>query len=264
MEILVATLIMSIGFLAASQMQFMAMKQKRLAVDGSKGSNFSQFIADYDFAEMKRRHLLNAAAYLDGQAGRTMDLSYCDNTPPAKCPEDTCLDPCTACPCNPLDIIRPASLTAPNCPSSPDPLKTRSIPDMFDSVPVVDGINPITLCTVTSEEDFNPSQLVFSTSESFCMGLEATVIAGAGNPIYISKVATICKDTASFPEILYLQLEYRVQSSKQYADQIADPTELNGKHKTMSEIATYLTAHIDDWSTVGGATWSQIVVPHMP
>jgi len=58
-EILVSVFIMSIGFLALSQMEFLSVRQTRLAEQGTMATNIIQFISDRDASEVKKRTLLN-------------------------------------------------------------------------------------------------------------------------------------------------------------------------------------------------------------
>ncbi|HSG31802.1 MAG TPA: prepilin-type N-terminal cleavage/methylation domain-containing protein [Thermodesulfobacteriota bacterium] len=54
LEILVAVFIMSVGFLALSQMEFLSVRQKQMAEAGSNATNIIQAAADKDLAEIKR------------------------------------------------------------------------------------------------------------------------------------------------------------------------------------------------------------------
>src|SRR3989337_3203505 len=82
-ELLSATLIMSIGFIAFAEMQFLSLLQKQRAELGSTATNAIQFISDRDIAEVKRIYLLNSNTRMDAQAGRALDLSYCDGSAPS-------------------------------------------------------------------------------------------------------------------------------------------------------------------------------------
>src|SRR5574341_101233 len=95
-ELLVATLIMALGFIAFAEMQFLSLLQKQRAELGSTATNAIQFISDRDMAEVKRIYLLNSNARLDAQAGRALDLSYCDGSANSVC---------GACPCDPLEAL---------------------------------------------------------------------------------------------------------------------------------------------------------------
>jgi len=96
-EVLVAVLIMGLGFLAMAEMEFLALRQKQRAEEGTVATNVIQFIADRDMAEVKRRHLYNSIVYMDAQAGKTYDLSYCTGSSGNSV--------CNSCPCNPLEFV---------------------------------------------------------------------------------------------------------------------------------------------------------------
>ncbi|HXG31563.1 MAG TPA: prepilin-type N-terminal cleavage/methylation domain-containing protein [Thermodesulfobacteriota bacterium] len=98
LEILVAVFIMSLGFLAAAEMQFLSLRQKQLAEQGTVATNLVQYVSDRDMAEVRRRYLLNATAYIDAQAGRTLNLSYCNGSGSSIC---------DGCPCDPLEALTP-------------------------------------------------------------------------------------------------------------------------------------------------------------
>ncbi|MBI2485479.1 MAG: prepilin-type N-terminal cleavage/methylation domain-containing protein [Deltaproteobacteria bacterium] len=102
LEILVAVFIMSLGFLAAAQMQFLSLRQKQLAEQGTIATNVIQYISDNDMAEVRRRYLLNATAYIDAQAGRAPNLNYCNGSANSVC---------GVCPCDPLEAITPNGVT---------------------------------------------------------------------------------------------------------------------------------------------------------
>ncbi|MGH7890669.1 MAG: type IV pilus modification PilV family protein, partial [Thermodesulfobacteriota bacterium] len=103
-EILIALSIMTIGFLAMAQMQFLSLRQKQQAEVGTVATNMIQFIADRDMEEVRRTHLLNAIAFVEAQAGRLNlnsdsepHLQYCNGE------KNVCND----CPCDPLAAVIP-------------------------------------------------------------------------------------------------------------------------------------------------------------
>jgi len=98
-EILVAVFIMSVGFLALSQMEFLSLRQKQMAEAGSNATNIIQAAADRDLAEIKRVALLNNQTFFAVKDGRTADFTYCDGS------KDYSI--CSNCPCNPLASITP-------------------------------------------------------------------------------------------------------------------------------------------------------------
>jgi prepilin-type N-terminal cleavage/methylation domain-containing protein len=87
LEVLIAILIMSIGFIALSQMQFLSLLQKQRAEAGTIATNIVQFM-----------HQLNILVLLDTIAQRTPDYTYCG---------DSTKFGCTECPCDPLTAFTP-------------------------------------------------------------------------------------------------------------------------------------------------------------
>ncbi|MCL4246501.1 MAG: prepilin-type N-terminal cleavage/methylation domain-containing protein, partial [Candidatus Dadabacteria bacterium] len=69
-EIIIAISIMALGFLAMAQMQYLSLRQKQRAEQGTVATNIIQFIADRDIERVKRSHLLNSIAFVEAQAGR--------------------------------------------------------------------------------------------------------------------------------------------------------------------------------------------------
>jgi hypothetical protein len=92
--------IMALGFLSLAEMEFLSLGQKQRAELGTTATNAIEFASETDLAEIKRRYLLNATAYLTAQAGGSPNLSYCNGSSTSIC---------GACPCDPLDVIMPLS-----------------------------------------------------------------------------------------------------------------------------------------------------------
>lgn len=135
-EIMIAVSIMALGFLAMAQMQYLSLRQKQKAEQGTIATNIVQFIADRDIEEVKRAHLLNSIAYMEAlsqKAGLEAHLQYCSSSN-----EDGM---CGSCPCNPLAMITPS--------------------------PFVDVS---TTCAVISIHDFDPNNVEFETDKSDCTG----------------------------------------------------------------------------------------------
>ena len=97
-EILITILIMSTGFIALSQMQFLSILQKQRAEAGTIATNIVQFANDSDLAKAKKMHQLNILVLLDTIAQRTPDYTYCG---------DSTKFGCTQCPCDPLTAFTP-------------------------------------------------------------------------------------------------------------------------------------------------------------
>ena len=119
LEILIAILIMSTGFIAMSQMQFLSLLQKQRAEEGTIATNIVQFATDSDLAKAKNMHQLNILVLMDTIAQRTPDFTYCG---------DSTKFGCTECPCDPLTAFTPT-------PDSGTVENTCSIVDINDFEP---------------------------------------------------------------------------------------------------------------------------------
>ncbi len=137
-EIIIAISIMALGFLAMAQMQYLSLRQKQRAEQGTVATNVIQFIADRDMEEVKRAHLLNSIAFVEAQAGRLNagssaepHLQHCMSGNPDRM--------CDLCPCNPLAEV------------TPNPLQDTS-----------------TTCAVVDPHDFDPEDVNFTTVAATC------------------------------------------------------------------------------------------------
>lgn len=97
LEILIALFIMSFGFISLSQMEYLSLRQKQLAAQGTDATNVVQFISDMDLAEIKRIYLLNSQIFLDELNDRGADYTYCNGSSNASV--------CSTCPCDPLEAL---------------------------------------------------------------------------------------------------------------------------------------------------------------
>jgi len=179
LEILVAVFIMSLGFLAAAQMQFLSLRQKQLAEQGTVATNVIQFISDRDMAEVKRLYLLNATAYIDAQAGRALNLSYCDGSANSVC---------DACPCDPLEAL------------TPNP---------------TDGVTETT-CAVIDVNNFDPTKVNFRTTDTQCKADGAAILEANGSPLYLVKRATTTRATLNGVQTLTVLVTYAVKTPPQF------------------------------------------------
>lgn len=179
LEILVAVFIMSLGFLAAAQMQFLSLRQKQLAEQGTIATNVIQYISDNDMAEVRRRYLLNATAYVEAQAGRVPNLTYCDGSANSVC---------DVCPCDPLEAITP----------NPD----------------VDGTE--TTCAAIDMNNFNPENLNFRTTPNQCKTDGAAILAANSSPLYFVKRAVTDVDQDATPDIITVSIAYAVKTLSQF------------------------------------------------
>lgn len=98
-EVLAALFIMSIGFLALSQMQYLSLKQTQLAHSGTTAANLIQAYSDSDLSRIRIIHSLNQQLVIRLSRDENIDandpiLTYCN------------ADPCGGeCPCDPLKVI---------------------------------------------------------------------------------------------------------------------------------------------------------------
>lgn len=140
-EIIVALVIMTVGFLAMSQMQYLSLRQHSLAEDGTVGTNFLQALSERDMSEVRRIHLLNSRVYLDSQQGKviTSQDDYCTGS----------IVPCdSGCPCNPFHILTSDTTTD----------------------------NTETSCAEINVDNVDPAAVEYETSKSDCTGAELYIV----------------------------------------------------------------------------------------
>ncbi len=231
LEVLVATLIMAIGFLATAQMGYLAFKRHQLAARGTEGANLLQYLSDRDLGELKRIHMLNSIVYLDAQAGRQTDTSYCDGSAPTSCSKPPCSDPCSSCPCNPFTRV------------------TNS---------VTDG-NVSTVCAAVDAADFDPSLVRYRTTVGECENDAAAIVAAGGTPLYVVRRSSTQIDTTTTPTTLTIDVTYAVKTPEMFADSGMSVLEKDSTARMSYE----LSGHLDDWSTFV-AGWNQVWIPHVP
>jgi len=224
---------MAVGFIATAQMEFLSLRQHQLARSGTDGTNVIQYINDTDMANIKSLHLLNSIAFIDAQAGRAPNLTYCDGAPPSTCPEKTCVDPCTACPCNPLSVVT-------------------------GSANVVNG-SVSTQCAVVDLDEFDPTKLMFHTVDTDCINDANAQLALGIEPTFIVRVARTNVDQTQTPNIVTIQLTYAVKDTKKF-----EHTKMSvDERDSLSTMSFAISAHIADWSVfIPG--WTQAYVPHVP
>jgi len=96
-EVLVALFIMSIGFLALSQMQYLSFRQSQLAHSGTTATNMIQAFSESDLSAVRNINKLNqnlVNKLSSGTSDIRRDLEYCKNN-----------ENCDACPCDPFLTI---------------------------------------------------------------------------------------------------------------------------------------------------------------
>lgn len=230
-EVMIALFIMTIGFLAMAQMQFLSLKQKQNAELGTIATNMIQFISDRDMAEAKRVHLLNSIAYVEAQAGRLDPLSgtephlqYCTGEQ----------NVCIGCPCNPLIAITP----------NPVPNQDQAGNDI-----------PETTCAVISTHDFDPENVEFKAVQSDC------VPANGGGLFVVKQVVTTIVNPGSTSQISRLDITYGVKTPLQFEETDFDSVSLKD---TIASQGFAISSHREDWSEIIGAGWNQVIVPHIP
>src|SRR3990172_4358574 len=208
LELLIATLIMSIGFIAFAEMQFLSLLLKQRAELGSTATNAIQFISDRDIAEVKRIYLLNSNTRMDAQAGRVLDLNYCNGSATSVC---------DACPCDPLEALTP----------NPD-----------------DGVNETT-CAAIDRHNFDPTNITFRTTKADCQDDGDTILAANRSVLYIVKEATTTVDAAVIPNIVEVQITYAIKTSPQFDD--TDIISVLIRDSIASQ-SFGVTAHVDNYS----------------
>ncbi|MGH7851559.1 MAG: type IV pilus modification PilV family protein [Thermodesulfobacteriota bacterium] len=207
-EIMIAVTIMAIGFLAMAQMQFLSLRQKQLAEQGTSASNIIQFIADRDMEEVKRAHLLNSIAFMEAQAGRLVPGS--DSEPHLQyCKTSNSKRLCDACPCDPLAEV------------TPDPSQALEI-----------------TCAVINIHDFDPKKVSFKGTVGQCSG-------GAGDSLVVVKrVASDTDDSVDPPETT-LNVTYGIKTKSQFAETGFGGI---SKKDTLAIQNMVFSAHEEDWS----------------
>jgi prepilin-type N-terminal cleavage/methylation domain-containing protein len=207
-EIMIAVTIMALGFLAMAQMQFLSLRQKQLAEQGTSASNIIQFISDRDVEEVKRAHLLNSIAFMEAQAGRLVAGS--DSEPHLQyCKTSNSKRMCDVCPCDPLAEV------------TPDPSQALEI-----------------TCAVINVHDFDPKKVSFKGTVGQCSG-------GAGDSLVVVKrVASDTDDTVDPPETM-LNVTYGIKTKSQFAETGFGGI---SKKDTLAIQNMVFSAHEEDWS----------------
>lgn len=240
-EILVAMMIMAVGFLSMAEMEALSLRQKQYAENGSTATNIIQFVSDRDISEVKRRYLLNSSAYLIAQGGflpcstsptypsqtyttQCYDLTYCKGSTNSVC---------SACPCDPLQAITPTT---------------------------TDGTTETT-CAAIDIQNFDPKNLNFKTSKGQCQTDANALITAKKAALFMIKQATTNVDTTITPNVVTVSITYAVKTQTQFTKTgltsltIAD---------TLASQASQVTAHVDTTYSNFIPGWTQVRVPHVP
>ena len=233
LEILVSVAIMSVGFLAMSQMQYLSLRQKTMAEMGTFAANVVESVTDFEMANSKRISSLNSRVYLDSQANllRANQTEYCDNSPDAVCEQ---------CPCNPLQVF---------------------VSDTYD-LTIINN-NEIT-CAPVDIKNFDPTQVEFFTDLSNCR-----TVPGITPTVYIFRNVNSTFDITKTPNLLNMDITYVVKSAKKIdrmdiSALIGDVS--FGSSQSVQNIS--FSGHVErDWTnfiTLGGGTWNEVFIPHIP
>lgn len=207
-EIMIAVTIMALGFLAMAQMQFLSIRQKQEAEQGTYATNIIQFIADRDVEEVKRAHLLNSIAFVEAQAGRLDPNS--DSEPHLQyCKSSNSKRMCDTCPCNPLAEV------------TPDPSQALQ-----------------TTCAVIDAHDFDPKKVSFKSTKAGCTG-------GGGDLLIVVKRVVSDTDDSADPPVTTLTVTYGVKTKSQFTE---TGFEGFSKKDTLAIQDMVFSAHQEDWS----------------
>jgi prepilin-type N-terminal cleavage/methylation domain-containing protein len=225
-EIMIAVTIMALGFLAMAQMQFLSLRQKQLAEQGTAASNVIQFIADRDMEEMKRAHLLNSIAFVEAQAGRLDPTS--DSEPHLQyCKTSNSDRVCDTCPCNPLAEV------------TPDPSQALQ-----------------TTCALIDVHDFDPKKVSFKSTVSQCTG-------GTGDSLIVVKQVTsqtVVPEDPNQPTVTTLNVTYGIKTKNEFSETGFGSV---SKRDTLATQNMVFSAHEEDWSQFI-PNWTLVMVPHVP
>jgi prepilin-type N-terminal cleavage/methylation domain-containing protein len=217
LEILVAVFIMALGFLAAAQMQFLSLRQKQLAEQGTVATNVIQFVSDTDMAEVKRLYLYNANAYVQAQAGKIPNTDYCSGSTNSACGE---------CPCDPLEAI------------TPNP---------------ANGITETT-CAAVDINNFNPNNLNFRDTVTQCKADGAVISEAGSSPLYVVKQATTTQALLYGVQTLRVRATYAIKTPAQFNESgLASVSLSNSLVSQTYEISANLTDYSDfipGWNAV--------------
>jgi prepilin-type N-terminal cleavage/methylation domain-containing protein len=229
LEVLIAIMIMSIGFIGLSQMQFLSLLQKQRAEAGTIATNIVQFANDSDLAKSKKMHLMNILVLQDTIAQRTPDFTYCG---------DSTKLGCTECPCDPLTAFTP----------NPDAGTIEST------------------CAVVEIDDFEPETLSYTDASTCQTILDATVLDSAiSETMILVKNAEIDQVVVDGITIMTISMMYGVKSLEQFVDTSLSVS----LRDTIASQSFQVSAHIDNYNESGTILsnptgWTTVRVPHLP
>lgn len=223
-ELLVTVLIMGTGFLALSQMEYLSLNLKQKAEEGTRGSNVLQLVIDSDISDMKKVHMLNVKAYMDGITTRSLDLAYCSGGTNSYC---------GTCPCDPLEILTP----------NPD-----------------NGVTETT-CSIVDVENFDPTFLDF-VDQSTCMS-DFETFSNAGNELLIIlKQASTTVITTNIPNLVNVDMTYVSKTPEQFIESGMNIELRNSIVREAFGVTAHIDNFTDDVPVL--SSWTQVRIPHLP
>ena len=231
LEILIALGIMSFGFLAMSQMQYLSLRQSNLAESGSVATNIIQFVSDRDISRAKRLHLLNSRVYLEAQSGKviTNQDSYCSDTGAI----------CEDCPCDPLSVFTSDSLTS-------DTIEIR--------------------CAAIDVNNFDPDTIVYVDNATDCKNqvtdTEYYLLRRVINTVDTSVTPNQVDIDVSYAVKNERQLDEASFTSTD--DFTIFNSVANQKYRLSAHVDTGWINFVSTGSGAADAPWTTVIVPHIP
>lgn len=226
LEILVSILIMSVGFIAFSQMQYFSIQQKYKAEIGTIATNMVQFASDADIEFAKKMHQMNSNVLLDVIATRTPDYSYCDDG------GDDNMG-CGGCPCNPLTAF------------ALDPTA---------------GTNETT-CSVVAIDNFDPNLIVYGDLSTCLSDLDAAT----SESMVVVRAADISQSLVDTTTVQTIELTYAVKSAKQFIETPGSVT-IRDTLAAQSFVITAHIDNFNESGQItnNSSAWLTVRVPHLP
>lgn len=248
LEILVAVGIMTLGFLAVSQMQFLSLRQAGLAESGTTATNIIDLAANRDMQELRRLHLLNFRAFNLARDGVDVTSSpYCTGSDAV----------CTNCPCDPVLEVLGTNVTT---------LGNTSLADIQGGTGAAAFPDDLIAQTCASIElnNFDPAEINYIAAGS------TTLPAGCTNSEFILlrfvEAFRFNGNPLTDPDIISLRITYGIKTLREIARdtrQGVSNSNINLSRTVASQ--TYgLSAYIEtDWDRVV-TNWDPVIIPNVP
>jgi len=223
-EVLVALFIMSIGFLAISQMQYLSFRQSQLAHSGTTATNMIQAFSDSDLSRMRSIHNLNLALISKIRNGNFTDAN---DTALKFCKTDLCSN---ECPCDPF-------------------LTISENPDTG-----TEG-NPERICTAIDIENYAFDETIISTNP-------ADSCDDTANKYFLTRTISINIDNGIIPEERTYNIAYSVKNRYQQENSPLELGNSLATHfiKISAHIDTSVLEDVDE----DGVTNAGLVIPNIP